>query len=523
MNKLNKPRKFRQHLIGALVVIALIGAGGAIWWQTRPDETTTEKPNGKGRPGGNRTQPVGVAEVKQTTMPQWLQAIGTVVARNQVTVRSRVDGELLKVAFTEGQMVKAGDLLAEIDPRPFQVALAQVSGQLARDQALLQNAELDLKRYRDLWAKDSIARQQLDTQEALVRQYQGTVEAVKGQVENAKLQLAYSRITAPIAGRVGLRQVDPGNLVRSGDTNGIASIAQLQPITVVFALPENHLPGINKRLAAGEALKVEAWDREQKNLLATGQLLTTDNQIDATTGTIKLKAEFANKDNALFPNQFVNARLLLGTLQDATVVPVAAVQRGARGSFVYTVDGESTVAMVNVFPGASDGKLIAVSGELKPGDRVVTDGTDRLRPGAKVEIITAEARAAMTAPPGRGGAPAGPATTAGEAPKPATAPTATGDKPAAPNAPASPPSTTAPTPEASKPAARTAAPAPEKPAAATAPASTAANPWGEGEKPRWWDKVPPEVQGKLMKMSPEERREWLIKRREERQRQAAGE
>lgn len=497
-------RRWRQHVIATLVIAVLGGAGAYVWvLTTQAPEANNDKAGGPGKRGGNRVQPVLVAEAKETAMPQWLQAIGTVLARQQVTVRSRVDGTLIKVAFKEGQQVKEGDLLAEIDPRPFQIQLTQTSGQLTRDQALLQNAELDLKRYRELWAKDAIAKQQLDTQEALVRQYQGTVESDKGLVDNAKLQLSYARIVAPMSGRIGLRQVDPGNLVRASDANGLANIAQLQPITVIFALPENHLPGINKRLAAGQTLQVEAWDREQKNLLASGQLITTDNQIDTSTGTIKLKAEFTNKDGALFPNQFVNARLLLGTQENAIVVPVAAVQRGARGSFVYTVDAESTVAILPVFPGASDGKLIAVGGDLKAGDKVVIDGTDRLRPGAKVEIITAEQRAALTAPPGAG-------TKGGEnkggdkvAEKPAEKPA---DK----------------TPAAPKPA----APGENKPKAtdtlAPAPTSASANPWGEGEKPRWWDKVPPEIRDKLMQMSPEERREWLIKRREERERQAAG-
>lgn len=520
-------RKLRRHLLAAIILGLTLAAGTAIWWNTRPatdaDASTSKPgaPGSMGRGGGNRTQPVSVTEVKQTTMPQWLQAIGTVIARNQVTVRSRVDGELMRIAFNEGQMVKAGELLAEIDPRPFQVQLAQVSGQLARDQALLQNAELDLKRYRELWAKDSIARQQLDTQEALVRQYQGTVEVGKGAVDNARLQLGYARVVAPISGRVGLRNVDPGNLVRAGDANGIASIAQLQPITVVFAVPENHISAINRRLTAGEKLQVEAWDREQKNRLATGQLLTSDNQIDATTGTIKLKAEFANQDSALFPNQFVNVRLLLGTLENAIVVPVAAIQRGARGSFVYAVDAESTVRIVGVLPGASDGKLTAVSSELKPGERVVTDGTDRLRPGAKVEIITAEARAAAMAPPGgrgdRGGAKGDAAAPPQAAPPtPAPANPEAEKSPAAPAAKSSPPGGTGGKPTPPKPDATS----PAAPAASASP-TPGSNPWGEGEKPRWWDRVSPEVQQMLMKMSPEDRRDWLIKRREERERAAA--
>mgnify|MGYP002364736311 FL=1 len=331
-------------------------------------------------------------------VPIWLSAIGSAVPRNLVTVRARVDGLLLRVHFTEGQTVKAGQLLAEIDPAPFQAQLAQADGQLARDTAQLNNARLDLARYRDLWAKDSIAKQQLDTQEALVRQYEGAVQNDRGVVDNAKLQLGYTRVTAPASGRIGLRQVDPGNQIHAADANGLASIAQMQPMTVVFAVPEIQLPRISRRLADGDVLTVEAWDREQKNLLAKGRLLTTDNQIDAATGTIKLKAEFANADHQLFPNQFVNARLLLGMRKDATVVPAAAVLRGSQGSFVYTVDGESTVKSVPVTPGVADGDIVAVAGALKPGDKVVLDGGDKLRDGAKVEVVSAEQRRQGQAP-----------------------------------------------------------------------------------------------------------------------------
>lgn len=349
--------------------------------------------------GGNRPQPVSVAEVRIADMPIWISALGTAVPRNLVTVRSRVDGELIKLHFREGQMVTQGQALADLDPRPFQVQLTQASGQLAKDAALLKNARLDLERYKELWAKDSIPKQQLDTQEALVGQYEGTVEADRGAVESARLQLAFAHIVAPASGRIGLRQVDPGNQIHAGDANGLAVIAQLQPITLVFSVPESYLPALNRRIAGGDPVAVEAWDREQKERLAVGRLLTTDNLVDTATGTIKMKAEFANEDSALFPNQFVNVRLLLGTRKDALIVPGAALQRGAKGTFVYVVDGAGTVASIPVAPGPADGELLAVDGALAAGARVVTDGADKLRDGAKVEAVSPAARAAAAAPP----------------------------------------------------------------------------------------------------------------------------
>ncbi|OJW50747.1 MAG: hypothetical protein BGO63_16340 [Candidatus Accumulibacter sp. 66-26] len=348
--------------------------------------------------GGNRPQPVSVAEVRIADMPIWISALGTAVPRNLVTVRSRVDGELIKLHFREGQMVTQGQALADLDPRPFQVQLTQASGQLAKDAALLKNARLDLERYKELWAKDSIPKQQLDTQEALVGQYEGTVEADRGAVESARLQLAFAHIVAPASGRIGLRQVDPGNQIHASDANGLAVIAQLQPITLVFSVPESYLPALNRRIAGGDPVAVEAWDREQKERLAVGHLLTTDNLVDTATGTIKMKAEFANEDSALFPNQFVNVRLLLGTRKDALIVPGAALQRGAKGTFVYVVDGAGTVASVPVAAGPADGELLAVDGALAAGARVVTDGADKLRDGAKVEAVSPATRAAAAPP-----------------------------------------------------------------------------------------------------------------------------
>jgi membrane fusion protein, multidrug efflux system len=378
----------RHRRVAILAAIIVAAIGGAYYWSTRPASSTAGSAGGGRGANGNRIQPVSVAEIKRADVPIWVSAVGTAVPRNLVTVRARVDGELMKLHFREGEVVKQGQLLAEIDPRPYQVQFDQAAGQLARDTASLENAKADLSRYRDLWAKDSIAKQQLDTQEALVRQSQGTVESDRAQVDNAKLQLVFARITAPVSGRIGLRAVDPGNQVHASDANGIGIIAQLQPMTVVFAVPESYLPSINKRIASGEEIAVEAWDREQKIRLASGRLLTTDNLIDTATGTIKMKAEFANKDSALFPNQFVNTRLLLGVRKDALVVPGAAVLQGARGAFVYVVDSESAVTSVAVTPGPVDGGQIAVDGKIEPGGRVVTDGADKLRDGAKVEVIT---------------------------------------------------------------------------------------------------------------------------------------
>jgi len=378
-------------LIALALVVAAAGIGAWVYYdQTRGGQAAAQPQAkaGKGRgarggDGGPTPVAAGVAEVGE--IPIYLSGLGTVVPMRTVVVRSRVDGELVRVNFTEGQYVKEGEVLAQVDPRAFQVQLDQAEGQLIKDRALLANARIDLERYRTLFEQDSIAKQQVDTQAALVLQYEGTVRSDQAMVDNARLQLSYARITAPISGRLGLRQVDPGNIVHAADANGVVVITEIQPVTVVFTLPQDNLPALMQRVKSNAKLAVEAWDRGFRVKLGSGELLTVDNVIDITTGTVKLKAKFANADLALFPNQFVNARMLLDTRKGVVTIPSAALQRGSQGSFVYVVKDDDTVSVRPVKLGPSDGERVAVESGLAAGERVVVDGMDRLREGARVQ------------------------------------------------------------------------------------------------------------------------------------------
>ncbi|WP_439894549.1 MdtA/MuxA family multidrug efflux RND transporter periplasmic adaptor subunit [Pseudomonas syringae] len=393
------PRKSRRWLISLLVLLLIVGL---CWWfwpgsasTTGTDAagkaTHTSKSSGMVRPGFGGSAaavPVRVAPVTQGDFPIYYKALGTVTATNTINVRSRVAGELVKLNFQEGQRVKVGDLLAEIDPRSYQVALQQAEGTLATNQALLKNAQLDVQRYRGLYAEDSIAKQTLDTAESLVNQYQGTIKTNQAAVAEAKLNLDFTRIRAPIAGRVGLKQLDVGNLVAANDTTALVVITQTQPISVNFTLPEKDLSSVIARYRTGDKLPVEAWDRGDVKMQATGVLASLDNQIDVATGTLKFKARFENRDEALFPNQFVNVRLRADTLTQAILVPTAAVQFGTNGTFVYVMDGDKKVKINLLKTGPSNETSTVITEGLAAGDRVVLEGTDRLRDGAEVEVVS---------------------------------------------------------------------------------------------------------------------------------------
>ncbi|WP_455775161.1 MdtA/MuxA family multidrug efflux RND transporter periplasmic adaptor subunit, partial [Burkholderia stabilis] len=334
----------------------------------------------------NVPQPVQVATATQGEMPIVLSALGTVTPLANVTVKTQLSGYLQSVAFQEGQIVKKGDVLAQIDPRPYQVSLENAEGTHARDSALLATARLDLKRYQTLLSQDSIASQTVDTQASLVKQYEGAVKTDQAAIDSAKLNLTYARITAPVSGRVGLRQVDPGNYVTPGDSNGIVVITQLQPMSVIFTTSEDNLPQIVKQVNAGQKLSVTAYNRNNTVPLETGSLATLDNQIDTSTGTVKLRANFDNKEGMLFPNQFVNTRLLVDVMRNATIVPTSAVLTGSIGQFVYVVKPDNTVTVRKVTIGPVDGERTSIVSGVALGERVVTDGSDRLREGSKISI-----------------------------------------------------------------------------------------------------------------------------------------
>ena len=371
---------------GCFVIIFIALVGGGWLWMHRPQPVAGSAAGGRGARGG--TAAVTVGEVKREDFEEWISLAGTVTPLSVVVVRSRVDGQLDKVRFVEGQMAKAGDLLAEIDPRPFQVTLDQARGQLARDEALLANAQKDMDRYTELLKQDSIARQQVDTQRSLVRQYDAALISDRAMVASAELQLSYTKIMAPITGRVGLRQVDAGNMIRSTDANGLVIMTQMDPIGLIFAIPQERVDAVRKRLAGNGPVLVEAVDKEMNKLLARGKLLTTDNQIDLTSGTLKLKAQMPNGDGLLFPNEFVISRLLVDIQPNATVAPATAIQRGAKGGYAYVLREDSTVELHNVVTGPTQGERVLIVEGLKPGDKVITQGVDRLRDGAKVEVIT---------------------------------------------------------------------------------------------------------------------------------------
>ena len=379
-SKPTSPPRLRKGWLILLLAICLVAVG--IWALFIQPMWTAKK---KQAPPV-RGVPVVAVPTKKTSFNLYINGLGSVTPINTVTVRTRVDGQLMEVLYREGQIVKEGELIARIDPRPFEVQLTQAEGQMARDVAQLKNAQLDLERYRVLWQQDSVSKQQLDTQEALVRQLEGAIKTDQGQIDSAKLNLVYCQIAAPISGRVGLRLVDPGNIVHVADANGLVVITQLQPIAVIFPIPEDNLPQVLVRLKTGERLPVEAYDREMSQKLAVGSLLTVDNQIDPATGTVRLKAVFPNEKNELFPNQFVNARLLVEVKREAIIIPSPAIQRGPQGTFVYVVKPDRTATVRPIAVGEIQGGEASIKTGLSPGELVVVDGQDRLREGTRVEL-----------------------------------------------------------------------------------------------------------------------------------------
>lgn len=476
-----------------VVLVALVVA--AAWWYPSvrdqwllPKASDTESAQGgraffRGAGGavGPRGTPVSTAKARALDVRVTLSAMGNFSALNTAVVRSKVDGELLSIRFKEGQEVKAGAVLAEIDPRTYDLALKQAIGQLERDQANLRNAQLDLQRYQDLLSKDAIARQQVETQVALVKQLEGTILTDQAQVDNARLQLSFTHVTAPISGRLGLKQVELGSLVRASDPAGLVTITQSDPMALIFAVPDVHVPDIQRKLLAGQPLVVEAFDRDLKPL-ASGRVWAVDNAIDLTTGTLKLKALFDNRNGMLFPNQFAQVRMQLDVLKQTVAVPNQAIQRGNMGTFVAKVlpDNKVKLIKVNQMGGDGDWQAVKPEGELKPDDTVITDGADRLRDGSRVDVVNTS-----------------------EPPLPAAWPEPIAPGPAMPR--------TGP---------KSGKPGPASPAALTpsapAPATSNAGAATDGTRPPWMDRLPPELAAKVQAMSPEERKAFFQRMRERR-------
>ena len=478
-----KSRRARAGWLAAGVCVAAIAG----YWVTQHPSSDTSAhadaasaaasaagPGHRRFDGAGNAQTVSVEAARRQDIRVSVSAIGSLAASNLAIVHAQVSGVLQDIHFKEGQQVRAGQPLAQIDPRAFQASLGQAEGALARDRAQLENARIDLERYRGLLTKDAIPKQQLDTQVALVRQLEGTVRTDEATADSARLQLIYTRVIAPISGRVGLKQVDLGNVVQPADANGIVSIAQTRPISLVFAVPAAHVALLARRLGAGEAVAVEAWDRGGKDRLAVGRVASLDNAIDPTTDTIKVKAMFPNADDVLFPNQAVSVVLQLDVLGDVLAVPQAAVLRGAQGFYVYRVNADGSVGTCVVKPGPVDAGWMAVEGALQAGDKVVIDGTDRLREGAKVEVIAADPRQRAGA-----GAPAG------ERPHRQHATSDT-------------------------------APANAQAAGRAAPGASATPESSSADRPRWMDRVSPQQTEMLQAMSPDERRAWFRAQREAR-------
>ena len=496
-------------------VLGLVALGG-LWWQSHAQGTgagnaasptagvSAPGANAPGGPGasvrrfggGSGVQPVSVRSARLQDIRVMVNAIGSLAASNTAVVRPQVSGVLQSIQFQEGQQVKSGQLLAQIDPRAFAATAAQAEGALARDSAQLDNARLDLARYKDLLDKDAAPKQQLDTQAALVRQLEGSVKVDQGALAGAQLQLSYTKVLAPISGRVGLKQADLGNVVQPSDANGLVSIAQTRPIALVFAIPAAQVPLLQARLAAKQALPVQAWDKSGTQQLATGHVSTIDNAIDASTDTIKVKAVFPNTDDALFPNQSVGVRLQLDTLQHALSVPQAAVLRGSQGFYVYVVEADNTVSTRVVKPGVVDGDWTAVEGAVQAGEKVVVDGVDRLRNGAKVEVIAPSGRpgGGKNAGVGMGAGAADRADTALAKAAAGAAPTANGaDHKHAPNPGKEVPSNDA--------------------AASAGNASGVAAPDAGGDRHAFFQSLSPDERDKLRAMDPDARRAWIEKRR----------